>query len=184
MRGILMSTESITALYDSGTLTSASYPNLTDSTKNWTPGQWRGYEVRRPSDGAMGQIEGNTNNTLRIGHYLPINFAAGNQYQIHKVLRILDQPGTGRGDRIRGDRPVNTRTGTAEWPNPDTEPCYSWNNIHRPGGEHLNFTQGLGAFTILQGRDYFNDTPMPGYTPYVYPHPLVSGAPTAASTRL
>ena len=23
--------------------------------------------------------------------------------------------------------------------------------------------------------DYFNDTPMPGYTPYTYPHPLVSG---------
>ena len=109
-------------LYDSGTLTSASYPNLTDSTKNWTPGQWRGYEVRRPSDGAMGQIEGNTNNTLRIGQYLPINFAAGNQYQIHKALRILDQPGTGRGDRIRGDRPVNTElellSGRIQTPSP------------------------------------------------------------------
>jgi hypothetical protein len=28
---------------------------------------------------------------------------------------------------------------------------------------------------ILQGRDYFNDTPMPGYTPYAYPHPLTTG---------
>jgi hypothetical protein len=168
-------------LFESGTLTSASYPNLTDPTKNWTPGQWRGYKVRRPSDGAMGVIEGNTNNTLSIAPYLPIKFAAGNQYQIHKVLRILDQPGTGRGDRINGNPPVNTVSGTATWPRPDTEPCYSWNNIHSPGGEHVNFDTGLGAYTIVQGRDYFIDTPMPGYTPYTYPHPLVSGVPPPAS---
>jgi hypothetical protein len=129
----------------------------------------------------MGVIEGNTNNTLSIAPYLPIKFAAGNQYQIHKVLRILDQPGTGRGDRINGNPPVNTVSGTATWPRPDTEPCYSWNNIHSPGGEHVNFDTGLGAYTIVQGRDYFIDTPMPGYTPYTYPHPLVSGVPPPAS---
>ena len=26
-----------------------------------------------------------------------------------------------------------------------------------------------------EGRDYYNNTPMPGYKPYIYPHPLVSG---------
>jgi hypothetical protein len=25
---------------------------------------------------------------------------------------------------------------------------------------------------IQQGRDFYNDTPKPGYTPLVYPHPL------------
>src|SRR5436305_3746780 len=29
--------------------------------------------------------------------------------------------------------------------------------------------------SIKSGRDYFNRTPKPGYTPFVYPHPLVSG---------
>src|SRR5436305_659322 len=29
--------------------------------------------------------------------------------------------------------------------------------------------------SIKSGRDYFNRTPKPGYTPFVYPHPLVNG---------
>ena len=29
----------------------------------------------------------------------------------------------------------------------------------------------------MQGLDYFNDTPLPGYTPYTYPHPLTKGLP-------
>src|SRR5439155_14254161 len=38
---------------------------------------------------------------------------------------------------------------------------------------------------LQEGRDYFSDTPLPGYTPYTYPHPLVTGnnptpTPTAA----
>jgi hypothetical protein len=161
-------------LFESGTLTSASYPNLSDSTKHWTSNHWVSYAVTRPSDKAMGLIASNTNQMLTIGSWQAVHFATGNQYKIHKVLRVLDQPGTGRGDLISGDPPINTVTGTAAWPRPDNEPCYSWNNIYSPGGVHLNFA---GASTILVGRDYFNDTPMPGYTPYVYPHPLTKGLP-------
>jgi len=40
----------------------------------------------------------------------------------------------------------------------------------RPGGEHVNFSRQTGAQTILPGRDFFNDTSMPGYAPYTYPH--------------
>ena len=41
----------------------------------------------------------------------------------------------------------------------------------------------IGAGIILQeGRDYFNDTPMPGYTPFVYPHPLVTDPPIPSPT--
>jgi hypothetical protein len=171
-------------LFESGTLTSASYPKVTDSTKNWTTNRWVGYSLTRPSDRVMGLIVANTSDTVAVGSWQTVNFAAGNQYQIHKVLRVLDQPGTGRGDLLRGDRPVNTRTGTAEWPNPETEPCYSWNNIHSPDGEHLNFVPSVGAFTIVQGRDYFNDMAMPGYTPYTYPHPLTTGIePQASATQ-
>ncbi|HXB60517.1 MAG TPA: hypothetical protein VNU95_13175, partial [Candidatus Acidoferrales bacterium] len=26
--------------------------------------------------------------------------------------------------------------------------------------------------TLIAGRDFYNNTTMPGYTPFVYPHPL------------
>jgi hypothetical protein len=29
----------------------------------------------------------------------------------------------------------------------------------------------------IKPGDYFDNTPMPGYTPYTYPHPLVTGDP-------
>jgi Fibronectin type III domain len=41
---------------------------------------------------------------------------------------------------------------------------------------------GSGAGnTIHQNSAYYNNTPMPGYTPYTYPHPLVIGSPTPSS---
>jgi hypothetical protein len=163
-------------LFDSGTLSSASYPNLTDTSKNWTSNQWVGYAITRLSDHAIGLIRSNTATTITIGSWQTINFSGGDQYQIHKALRVMDQPGTGAGDLITGNTtPLNTVTGAASWPRPATEPCYSWNNTHSPGGEHVNFAPQLASFTILQGRDYYQDTPMPGYTPYAYPHPLVGG---------
>ena len=38
------------------------------------------------------------------------------------------------------------------------------------------------TYHIQENRDFYNDTPRPGYTPYVYPHPLtqelvLTGAP-------
>ena len=61
------------------------------------------------------------------------------------------------------------------WMHQENEPCYSWNNTDQ-NNNPVNFTQSSGGASILVGRDYFNNTPMPGYTPYTYPHPLVSGA--------
>jgi len=139
----------------------------------------------RPSDRMMALITGNTSNTLNLFAWQTLNWAAGNQYQIHKVLTVLDQPGRGKGDLISGNPPT-----PVGWPHQEQEPCYSWNNIHSSGGEHLNFVLGAGAGagdTIHQNADFYNDTPMPGYTPYIYPHPLVIGGgstptPTPSST--
>ena len=161
-------------LYESGTATSASNTAITDTSKNWTADQWAGYSVKRPSDGATALIISNTSNTLQIASWLNENWSAGNTYEIRKVLIILDQPGRGKGDLIDVSHPA--------WPNQQSEPCYSWNNIHYPGGEHLNLQRGSGSQTIRQGRDYFNDTPMPGYTPYVYPHPLTTSQPRREPT--
>jgi hypothetical protein len=83
------------------------------------------------------------------------------------VLIALDQPGRGKGNLVTGDNPTPT------WPNNALEPIYVWaNTVQNP-----NYA-GLGAMApIMQGRDVYNNTPMPGYTPYTYPHPLVSEAP-------
>jgi hypothetical protein len=68
------------------------------------------------------------------------------------------------------------------------EPLYEWNNTHDGadvdlvvGSSHANADKH-----IVQGRDFYNDTQRPGYTPYTYPHPLQGGviSPPAAPTNL
>ena len=97
-----------------------------------------------------------------------------NDTQTHKPLRILDQPGLGAGNHINRNAPA--------WPNAVNEPMYSWNNTNVDDGSQFGYTTSAqGGFTIQAGRDYFNNTPMPGYVPYTYPHPLVSNtSPTPA----
>ena len=168
-------------LYQSGTATGGSQTTLIDTSKNWTPNQWVGFTVKRLSDNQIALIRSNTSNRLNVYYYTDSGGGAvwhtGDQYQIHKLLVALDQPCRGRGDLISGNAPINTVTGTQAWPHQTLEPCYSWNNIHFPGGEHINFVPGIGPnHLFVQGRDYFNDAPMPGYMPYTYPHPLVTSA--------
>jgi hypothetical protein len=90
------------------------------------------------------------------------------------VIQVLDQPGLGAqlGTMNRNN---------PRWMQQATEPCYSWNNTDK-NNNPVNFTQSSSGQSILVGRDYFNDTPMPGYSPYVYPHPLVTGADSAVVT--
>jgi len=165
-------------LFYSGILTSSNDNccpyTVTDTSKNWTTNRWTGYSLRRTSDGATARITGNDNHTLRIVQWNSQHFAAGNGYQIHKVLQAIDQPGLGAGDLLSGDNP------TPRWLNQVREGCWSWNNIYTPDGSHINFAVAYNAGAggnLVEGLDYHNDTPMPGYTPYVYPHPLTKGLP-------
>jgi hypothetical protein len=153
-------------LFASGTISSASGSTITDSTKNWTANQWRGYSVSRPSDRISAVITSNTNNTLSIGQWLDQGFAAGDTYEIHKVVRALDQPGLGK-------QSGTMNRNNPRWMQQENEPCYSWVNTDQ-NNNPVNFTQASGGESILVGRDYFNNTPMPGYTPYTYPHPLTT----------
>jgi hypothetical protein len=173
----------------SGTASSASSGRTVTASgnPNWTTNRWINYTIRRTSNlcnsnsYTFGIITSNTANTItyRSGsgdpHDLPsLAFCAGDPLEIRKVDHALDQPGRARGSLITGIPPARP----AGWNNQVTEPCYSWGNTDEHGG-HVNFR---GGGVIRAGEHFFNDTPMPGYTEYVYPHPLVSGAPMSQQT--
>jgi hypothetical protein len=143
----------------------------------WTPNQWIGYSVRR-SDGQAAAITGNNSNTLFVFSVgFPMGWASGQTIEIVKPLRYLDQTGVGWGDHINRASPA--------WPHQDAnpEPLYSYNNINLDNGQHLNFeVPEYEKFMVVQNRDYFQDTQLPGYTPYTYPHPLVAGTPPPTPT--
>jgi hypothetical protein len=175
-------------LYDSGTAGARSDgSHIVDTTKNWIPNRWINYTAKFPGDNQVALILGNTSNTLNVFRYTDSvgghTWQTGDHYEIHKVMIALDQPGRGKGDLITGNPPVNSTTGTASWPHQALEPSYAWNNKYHGVQRSNVFTVGTGGSnTLVAGRDYFNNTPMPGYVPYTYPHPLVSNAsPTPIS---
>jgi hypothetical protein len=59
-----------------------------------------------------------------------------------------------------------------------TEPGYEWNNTQ--GGTNIGFSADGYTAQIRSGEHFFNDTAMPGYTPYTYPHPLTVEIGTTA----
>lgn len=154
---------------------------VTVSGANWTPNQWLGYTIRRTGNICnsntltFGTILGNTANTITYSdnggyHWIPnMSFCAGDSFEIRKVDHALDQPGRALGSLITGDTPVRPRG----WNDQVTEPCYSWNN------GQINFGGGPG---VRINEHYFNDTPMPGYTEFIYPHPLTGSLPWSPPT--
>jgi hypothetical protein len=163
--------------------------------------------VNPAADGhGMGSyIVSNTSNTLTYAYYsatdVPrhLTFAAGDAYEIHRCLRSFDTAGVGRGDLVaaRNGLPYNTTTGVASYSHQIPEPSICWNNFHRP--DNIVYGFGTSIPFIVENRDFFNlgggfakdSTPSEVSTRYtaaingvqytgtfVYPHPLVSGAPT------
>jgi hypothetical protein len=97
----------------------------------------------------------------------------------------LDQVGRGLClDQIRGSSPINQRTRTAAWPRQQAEPFYVWSNnwtpVPRNPGDYIVANQA----TIRIGQDIIDNgnAPKPGYTPFVYPHPLVTSDPFPTPT--
>ena len=170
-------------VYASGTHTGANgATTLTKTGASWATNQWAGYSVLNTITGRGSYVTSNTSDTISyavgggFGEGPNLVFNTGDGFEIRKVLIALDQPGRGRGDLIAGDPPnvVNTTTRTAAWPHQALEPVYSWNNTNN--GSNINI-DSYGEPTLKEGRDYYNNTKMPGYTPYTYPHPLTKGLP-------
>jgi hypothetical protein len=89
----------------------------------------------------------------------------------------LDQVGRGVAtDKIRGNPPVNQTSNSARWPRNQKEPVYVWENNWTPVPNTSGaYIKQQDSPCIVIGRDII-DGRMPGYSPYVYPHPLVSGS--------
>jgi hypothetical protein len=138
-------------LIDSGTSSSG--------VTNWTTNQWTNFAVKRQSDSAIGLITGNNANTLTIypvsNPFAPVKWANGDQYQIHKVLTVIGQPGRGQGDLLTGTAPnfIDSVTGTQTWPHQVLDPCYSWSN--RQGTAHVDINGQQP--TIVANRDFYNE---------------------------
>src|SRR5438132_1885744 len=161
--------------------------SVTVSGVNWATNQWAGYTIRRTSNLCglntitCAWIQSNTSNTISYtgngGYPTPsVAFCAGDTLEIRKVDHALDQPGRGGGSLITSDPPVRP----FGWNDQVTEPCYAWNN------GQARFSAGPG---VRANVHFFDNTPMPGYVPFTYPHPLVSGGgpsptptPTATAT--
>jgi hypothetical protein len=66
--------------------------------------------------------------------------------------------------------------------NQTSEPVYEWNNTMNGANTNIQVnntwlpqcTNPQPSDHIKEGRDYFTDTPRPGYTPYTYPHPMTT----------
>ena len=150
----------------------------------WTTNQWSGYTVRKTS-GTMGTvtfayINSNTSNTIMFagGLFNNLTFQVGDGFAINKVDQALDQPGVGQSTLISGQNP----TPPPNW-SQAIEPIYLWGNTEdgQPIIQANTFTPD--EKNIQQSVNYFNNTPMPGYTPYTYPHPLaVAASPTPTPT--
>jgi hypothetical protein len=79
----------------------------------------------------------------------------------------LDQVGRGTGDLLSG-APATP----VQWPHQILDPVYQWANT-------LNGVPASGGaqqVVIARNRDWYDGIPRPGYKPFVYPHPLVSGS--------
>lgn len=168
--------------FDSGTATGGGDGSLTDTGKSWTTNQWVGYSVKLTSGCTQGVSENscgaviisNTSTTLttRYETYAPGPFspAAGNTYQIWKVDEGLDMPGKGEGSLLSGASP----SVPGGWYDQVDDPCYEWDNTGDGSVGSIVWDPQQCPNQMRSGEHYFTATSKPGYTPYAYPHPLVT----------
>lgn len=168
---------------------------LVDTNQSWVVNQWQGYTCNATNAMMGSTISSNSATTLTLvpdrNPALNIAFTNGETYEIRKTIRSLDQPGSGQGDLVgegsgnmgnpynqspgTWGSPYNTRTGVASWPNQVISPIYQWSNIvivQIPNNVQSNQIASQSQ-TIQPLRDFFDYTIKPGYTPLVFPHPLV-----------
>jgi len=148
------------------------YDNMMDG--RHMPSQGRAMHFR----GGTGVVFGNTLANYKSGIGL-------------SSYRSLDRFGNGGGQWgvCDGTNPLDGNEDASGYPcrdqigratNQTLEPLYVWGNVFDGGPMPVGVSDG-GKGHIQEGRDYFLDTPRPGYTPYAYPHPYRRQFPPLAA---
>jgi hypothetical protein len=173
-------------VFVTGTHTGGNGSNVLVTNAHWQTNQWRAYSVRNVTRGTASSIGSNTSNTITPDgnpQGQSMTFNSGDSFEIRKINTVLDQPGRGKGDYMSGSNPA-----PIGWPHQASEPVHVWGNTLGP-----NFGNGNGrpavysqGYSVIQNQDWFyssdNSAALPGYTPYVYPHPLVINQPPPSPT--
>jgi hypothetical protein len=151
---------------------------------NWTINQWVSYTLVNTNSGYFSVVNSNSANTMYyltdglIQSHPPMTFNNGDHFKLYFVYATLDQPGRGSGDLLVDDGMdsnnneyvINTSFGVPAYPREALEPIYCWSNTLT--GALTGMSSSYPG--IQSGRDFYNDTSRPGYTPLAYPHPLAS----------
>jgi hypothetical protein len=154
--------------YESGTHTASSNSSvLISSGKNWRVDQWVGYSVLNITKGISSAIVSNTVDTITYKndpYSGNMTWDTGDRFEIRRAYPCIDQVGRSTGDLLSGYEAPSPQA----WPNQALEPFYEWNNTIN--GEDVDIISDSPH--LIEGRDFISDTSRPGYTSYVYPHPL------------
>jgi len=132
-----------------------------DSNPGWKTNQWKNFGLHKKDDNFSNEILDTANSNTNLvdptagfcGHAM--TWAAGSQYQIHRVLVALDQQSRGQGDLVKGSPGnfFNSVTGTRAWPHQVLDPVYSWNN-YKGGGMNIGVQSMYSV--LVANRDYYN----------------------------
>jgi peptidoglycan hydrolase-like protein with peptidoglycan-binding domain len=175
-----------TGTADSGTASGGTFnsPTVTVDGAGWEPDEWVGYVLKKTSAESSVQkaslILENTADTVTYyasGFTASMTFAEGDTFEINRVLRPIDLPSVGQGSLLAAEDPPVVPD---DWNDQVVEPSYQWDN---DGGENDPFFSAYANF-VREGEHYFEDTEAPGYTTYIYPHPLVVADSTAPSVSI
>jgi len=175
-----------------GTVTAVKGTKMTCAGKSWGWGHFEEFcWVYNVTDGSYGRVLDNGPDTItaRLEGGTLNAWTVGDQFQVTQVRPhggIEKDWDTGDAFKIANGYPGLDQIGRAQ--DADAEnlqpqlhsPLYEWNNT--VNGQNLNpWVKGGGTPPhserdhIKKNRDFFCDTPRPGYTPYTYPHPLTLG---------
>lgn len=154
---------------------------LIDSNAAWTVNQYVGYSFINTNRNCWSMAVANTATAMTpvnvVGADLgPTNviWQNGDGYNIRRVDAILDGCGRSNGtfviDNFNPTPVPNDGNGMRQ----PLEPIYYWGNSMAGGGNNAVVSSSYSTTTIREGYEMNNGISKPGYTPLVYPHPLVS----------